>query len=147
MLVIDCIRPCFVDVIVNVEAGSVMVTGTVVVTTPPDVLGVEPDTMVMTDTRPVDRLTTVAAGVDVMIVVTLIFGLPDEVEVIVDALGSIEDTVYVLAGPVGPVTMVRVTIVTPGKSVCGFDKVVKMTGRVEGAALGLAGIVMVMTLL
>ena len=64
---------------VKVEAGCVMVTGTVVVTTPAEVLddGL-PGYTVITDTTPVDMLTTVCAGEDVVIVTTFALGELDE---------------------------------------------------------------------
>ena len=42
LLVMELIMPCFVDVVVQVDAGKVTVTGITVVTTEAEVLGVEP---------------------------------------------------------------------------------------------------------
>lgn len=42
LLVRDWMKPCFVDVVVHVDAGWVMVTGMTVVTMDEDVLGVGP---------------------------------------------------------------------------------------------------------
>ena len=117
LLVTDLKNPCFVDVIVKVEAGCVIVTGIVVVTTPAVVIGGVPGITVTADTIPVDMLTIVAAGEEVVIVTTLGFDVPDGVVEIVCVLPGD-------CGPVGPVTIVRVTIVTPGSSVCEFGSVV-----------------------
>ena len=42
LLVMELTKPCFVDVVVQVDAGKVRVTGTTVVTTEAEVLGVGP---------------------------------------------------------------------------------------------------------
>ena len=96
LLVTDWIKPGFVDTIVKVEAGWVIVTGTVVVTTPAEVVGVGPWMIVTAETRPVDMLTTVAAGVDVVIVTTRGFDVPDgavEAPLIVEVIFGTVDTV------------------------------------------------------
>lgn len=60
LLVIDWKKPGFVEVVVHVEAGCVIVTGTTVVTTPAEVLGVPPDVIVWAmETTAVDGLTIV----------------------------------------------------------------------------------------
>jgi len=80
-------------------------------------------------------LTTVWAGIVTVIVLTLPLPvLPSlEVEVLAGA---------VVGTPLGPVTIVKVTTVTPVKVVCEFGIVVTMIGVIEGLLLRLDVIVM-----
>ena len=73
MLVIDWKKPGFVDVVVQVEAGKVVVTCTTVVTTPTDVLRMGLVIVWKVESTAVEGLTSVAAGADIVIVTTLGF--------------------------------------------------------------------------
>lgn len=71
LLVRELMKPCFVEVMVKVVPGCVIVIGRVVLTTPVEVM-VDSGAVITltTETTPVDMLTTVAAGAVVVMVVS-----------------------------------------------------------------------------
>lgn len=74
MLRMDERKPCWVEVMVKLDAGRVIVVGMVVVMTPEEVRVVPLEVKTLTtETGPVNMLTTVAAGDEVTMVTTLGF--------------------------------------------------------------------------
>lgn len=129
-------KPWGVVVVVQVEAGCVMVIGRTVVTMEVTVVGTAPGIVWTTEMGPVERLTKVAAGVEVVIVFP-----PDVGPVIVDG-GALD---CVMMPPPGAVIIVKVTTIAPGIVVCGFGRIVVIIAGEEtplvmiGLPPGLAG--------
>ena len=123
-------KPCGEVTVVHVEAGWVMIMGVTVLTRLTTVLGTGPGMVCTTFTGPVERLTKVAAGVEVVMV------LPPVGPVFVDG-GC------VMIPPPGAVMIVNVTTMAPGIVVCGFGRIVVIiAGEVLvmiGLPPGLAG--------
>lgn len=130
LLVKELKKPCGVVTVVQVDAGCVIVIGMTVVTTDAAVFGGEPGIVWTVDITPVDKVTNVAAGVDVVIVLP-----PDVGPEIVEG----GDCVEIM--PPGAVIIVNVTTVAPGMVVCGFGTVdATIEGEGEDAPLVMIGL-------